>query len=171
MFSQFLENIGSYYRMRQLCTRPESYEGPLKQVFETQRQGTFVVCCASKFDKVRCPPQPLSIAWFNRSILGMTHKTERLSQHVRNAFGTFVTLVLSDFDQPMASHRAQALQFLKDLHRDSIESGLFNVLVECTSHAHAILDFFRGEACWIPLTDERDETWDRLCVFAETIPI
>ena len=191
MFAPLIENIGSYWRIHQLRIRSDDNDAfvdhagllPLKEVFETRSKGTFVLCavqgagksCAiNKFGEgsllIRCPPQPLSLTWFNRDILGMTHKTERLSQHVRNAFGTFVTLVLSDFDQAMVSDCA--LEFLKELHRDSVQSGLFNVLVECnrTSNAHKILDFFRGEACWIPLerSGESDKMRDRLCVFEAT---
>jgi hypothetical protein len=91
----------------------------------------------------------------NRDVLGLTHKTKQFSEHVRNAFGDsfFVTLILSDFDHPMSADSDQALEFLTDLHRDSVCSGAFNVLVESndTSNAHAILDHFRGEARWIPL--------------------
>jgi hypothetical protein len=173
MFAPFVENIGSYWRIRHLQIKSNDecldHDGlfPLKKVFETQDKGIFVLCavegagksCAiNKFGSirqsllVRCR-EPLSITWFNRTILGMTHKTERFSEHIRNAFGTFVTLVLSDFDQAMTSDQDGAIKFLKELHQDSVQSGSFNVLLECnrTSNAHAILDIFRGEAYWVPL--------------------
>ena len=155
----------------------EDHDGlvPLKRMFEEQKSGTFVLCAVKGAGKtcswnwlgrgrshvlllqLRCPKQPLSLTtWLNRDVLGLTHRTEQsFSEHVRNAFGDsfFVTLILSDFDHPMSADSDQALEFLTDLHRDSVRSGAFNVLVESndTSNAHAILDHFRGEARWIPL--------------------
>jgi hypothetical protein len=98
---------------------------------------------------------PVSVAWFNKDVLGLTHKSAPVSEHVHNTFdrNRRVKLYLQSFDQAMRVDAASALRFIHELHADGRDSGRYSVIVDCTDPrvAHAILDSLRGEAYWVPL--------------------
>lgn len=98
---------------------------------------------------------PVSVAWFNKDVLGLTHKSASISEHMQNTFdrNRRVKLYLQSFDQAMRVDSASALRFIHDLHADGRDSGRYSVIVDCTDPcvAHAILDSLRGEAYWVPL--------------------
>jgi len=103
---------------------------------------------------------PVSVAWFNKDVLGLTHKSAPVSEHVHNTFDQKrrIKLYLQSFDQAMQVNAASALRFIYDLHADGRESGRYSVIVDCTDPrlAHAILDSLRGEAYWVPLETAQD---------------
>lgn len=121
---------------------------------------------------------PLSMEWLDKNYLGSTDPLWPVNRNIqsecqdiwRDIFKTFpihqpriasrmlgknnrVILCLEDFDHAMQLHRTKSLQFISDLHRESMSFTGFIVLVECVDHliAHAILDHMRGQAYWIPL--------------------
>lgn len=121
---------------------------------------------------------PLSIEWLDKNYLGSTDPLWPVNRNIQNEcqdiwrdiFKTFpiheprtasrmmgknnrVILCLEDFDHAMQMHRTKSLQFMLDLHRESMSFTGFVVLVECKNplNAHAILDHMRGQAYWIPL--------------------
>jgi hypothetical protein len=103
---------------------------------------------------------PVSVAWFNKDVLGLTHKSAPMSEHMQNTFdrNRRVKLYLQSFDQAMRVDAASALRFIHDLHADGRDSGRYSVIVDCTDPriAHAILDSLRGEAYWVPLETVED---------------
>lgn len=128
---------------------------------------------------------PLSIDWMHKNYLGETDPLWQASVPApdecanlwRDIFKVFpppkqlfasrmigrnnrVILCIEDFDRAMQLHRTQSLQFISDLHRESMNSTNFLILVECKDHliAHAILDHMRGQAYWIPLEWPKEAT-------------
>ena len=109
-------------------------------------------CVNRRVLRLTCCDQELSMAWFNREILGLSisKRDVKLSEHIRNSYRipTFVTFVLDDFDKAIKHDALTALAFVRELHRDSSESGIFNLLVVCDDERNsiAVMDCLRRAA-------------------------
>ena len=59
-----------------------------------------------------------------------------------------MTFVLDDFDKAIKHDALTALAFVRELHRDSSESGIFNLLVVCDDERNsiAVMDCLRRAA-------------------------